>query len=231
MPLNPGYDELADLLVPAEWPPAPEVQAALANIISSRGMPALQAAVSSGQYRHPDGLFYGGNSASWSNLSLRQALRRYATQSRRLAWIDMHTGLGPSGVGERISASRDDATTLARARRWWGNAVTSIVEGSSSSARLEGLMWHAIEEECPQAEYAGIALEFGTVPLLQVLQALRADQWLQNHPDAPSQQAVAIKQQLRAAFYVETDEWQQQVLLQAAEAARQAVSGLSDRDA
>jgi hypothetical protein len=54
-----------------------------------------------------------------------------------VAWIDLHTGLGPSGVGERIYAGHDDAA-MARARRWWGDQVTSIYDGSSTSALLTG---------------------------------------------------------------------------------------------
>ena len=45
-------------------------------------------------------------------------------------------------------------------------------------------MWNAVYEECPQAEYTGIAMEYGTLPLLEVMQAMRADHWLHNHPDA-----------------------------------------------
>ena len=227
LPANPGYDELAPLLVPAAWPPGEEVQAALQAWTDRHGMPTFQAAVSGGQHRHPDGLFYGGTAPTWSHLQLRQILRHQARLCRRLAWIDVHTGLGPSGVGERIFAWRHDAIALARARHWWGPAITSVDDGSSSSARLTGLMWNVVDQECPQAEYTGIALEFGTLPLVQMFDALRADQWAQNHPEAPESQRAAIKRQLRDAFYVDTAEWKAQVLGQAAEAARQAVMGLT----
>lgn len=226
LPANPGYDEIAHLVVPPAWPDA-RAEAALAALIEERGMPAVQKAISGGQHRHPDGLFYGGTAPTWSNLRLREVLRQYGSQCTRLAWIDVHTGLGPSGVGERIFAWRHDPAALARARRWWGPEVTSVDEGSSSSARLSGLMWHAVDVECPQAEYTGIALEFGTLPLMPMLQALRADQWLEGHPDAPAAQRAAIKQQMRDAFYVDEPGWKRQVLSQADEAARQAVAGLS----
>lgn len=44
--------------------------------------------------------------------------------------------------------------------------VTSIYDGSSTSAFLTGLMWTSIYDECPHAEYTGIAMEYGTVPVL-----------------------------------------------------------------
>ena len=91
------------------------------------------------------------------------------------------------------------------------------------------MMWMAVYEECPQAEYTGIALEYGTVPLMEVMDALRADQWLENHPDAPADQRVAIKRRIRDAFYTDTDEWKQRIVEQGVEAASQAVRGLATR--
>ena len=110
-------------------------------------------------------------------------------------------------MGERIFACRDDAAALARARAWWGDEVTSIYDGCSTSALLTGMMWLAAYEECPQAEYTGIALEYGTLPMLDVMNALRADQWLENHPEPTPPTRRAIKQQMRDAFYTDTDEW------------------------
>jgi hypothetical protein len=160
-------------------------------------------------------------------VTLRHVLQDHGTRCERLAWIDLHTGLGPSGVGERIFACRDDAAALERARAWWGQGITSIYDGSSASARLTGMMWMSVYEECPQAEYTGIALEYGTVPIPEVLEALRADQWLENHPEAGVTQAHAIKQRMLEAFYTDTSAWKQAVLTQAFDAAHQAVAGLS----
>lgn len=226
-PANPHYDTIAHWLVPPTWPPSAEVNAALGGFVAQHGVAALQAAVTAGQYAHPEGLFFGGTDPTWSHVTLRHVLQAHARRCTRLAWIDLHTGLGPSGVGERIWAGRDDPPALARAKSWWGERVTSIYDGSSSAALLTGLMWNVAYEECAQAEYTGIALEFGTVPLLQTLEALRAEQWLENHPEADAARRVAIKQALRDAFFVDTPAWKQAVLAQAAEVARQAVDGLS----
>jgi hypothetical protein len=227
LPTNPAYDEIAALLVPPTWPPSAEVNAALQRYVATHGLQALQQAVTSGQHAHPEGLFYGGHNPTWSQVTLRHVLQDHATRCERLAWIDLHTGLGPSGVGERIFACRDDAAALARARAWWGDGITSIYDGSSASARLTGLMWMSAYEECPQAEYTGIALEYGTVPITEVVEALRADQWLENHPEAGEAQARAIKQRMRDAFYTDTGTWKAAVIAQAFDAARQAVVGLS----
>jgi hypothetical protein len=59
------------------------------------------------------------------------------------------------------------------------------------------------------------------------LDALRADQWAENHPEAPADQRAAIKRRTRDAFYVDTPAWQQQILDQGLQAVRQGVAGLS----
>ena len=227
LPRNLGYDELAAALVPASWPPSDDVNAIMQRFLDVHGLAAVQAAISGGQYDHPQGVFYGGRNPTWSHTALRHVLQDHATRCERLGWIDVHTGLGPSGVGERIFACNDDAVALQRARAWWGDAVTSIYDGSSSSAPLQGLMWLAAYQECAQAEYTGIALEYGTLPIMQMMDALRADQWAENHPDAPAAKLAQIKQQTRDAFYTDSDEWKARVAEQALDAALGGVRGLA----
>jgi hypothetical protein len=212
--------------VPATWPADAATVAALDRFVAEHGERALQQAISGGQYRHPDGLFYGGSEPTWSQATLRQVLRQHASRCRRLAWIDFHTGLGPSGHGERIFACRDDAAAYARAKAWWGD-ITSIYDGSSTSAVLTGLMTLVAYEECAQAEYTAMALEYGTLPQTEVMLALRADQWLENHPGADDATRRAIKQQLRDAFYTDTDAWKEKIVAQGCDAAQGALRGLS----
>lgn len=231
LPQNVPYRELHPLLVPDTWPPSEENGRAIQAYIATHGEKAYQAAISRGQHEYPDGLFYGGKAPSWSNLAVREVLRTHGRRAARIAWIDIHTGLGPSGLGERIYAGRDDAPSVARARQWWDGGgrtpITSIYDGSSTSAFLTGLMWTAIYDECPQAEYTGIAMEYGTVPVMQTFHALRGEQWLNRHPDAPAEVAQQIRQTMLDAFYTDTDAWREQVVAQAREALLQAVEGLS----
>lgn len=231
LPNNAAYAEIHHLLLPDHWPPGPENQAAIQAYIQTHGLQRYQAAVSQGQHSHADGLFFGGTAPTWSNQTLRQVLRQHGRRARQLAWIDLHTGLGESGVGERICACRDDKVALARARDWWGGdgktPVTSIYDGSSTSALLTGLMWSAAYQECPQAEYTGIAMEYGTVPITEVIDALRADHWQHVHPEAPAELRAAIKQRILAAFYTDTDEWKARIVAQARQSMFQAVDGLT----
>ena len=229
--VNQAYAALHPLLLPEAWPPSAANEAALQAQAASLGAAGFQAAVSQGQYAFPDGLFFGGTGPTWSNTTLRRGLRDHAPNARPIGWIDLHTGLGPSGHGERILACRDDARALQRAKAWWGGGgstpVTSMYDGSSHSALLTGMLFNAVYEECPHAEYTGLALEFGTLPLEQVLNALRGDHWLYRHPGASVPLPAQIHAAMREAFEVESDVWRAQVVVQARQALFQAVDGLA----
>ena len=231
LPVNQGYREIAPLLLPDVWPPTPGNVAAVQRYLSERGEAAWQAAVSGGQHEFEGGMFYGGKEPTWSNRTVREVLRKHGANAKRIGWIDLHTGLGPSGHGERIYAGREDADALARTRAWWGGGgstpITSFYDGSSTSAPVTGMLFYSIFDECPQAEYTGIAMEYGTLPILQMLQSLRAEHWLHQHPEAPAEQAAQIKADLLAAFYTDTDAWRGQIVSQARQAMFQAVDGLN----
>ncbi len=221
-----AYAEVHPFIVPATWPPTADNEARMAAYATAHGERALQAAVSGGQCEYPDGLFYGGVRPAWSNDVLRQVMRTHGAGARAVGWIDFHTGLGDRGHGEKIFAGRAIAEDLARAKRWWGEEVTSFHDGSSTSAPLTGVTYNAAYEECPQALYTGMALEYGTLPFAEVLDALRGDQWLANHPDAPKAAREAIKRRIRDAFYQDADDWKATVYAQARDACDRALAGL-----
>jgi hypothetical protein len=227
LPANPGYDALAHAIVPAQWPPSAENEAVLMAYAQAHGPKALQAAVSSGQYTHPDGLFFGGHAPTWSRKAITDVLTEHAAACQKLAWIDLHSGLGPTGHSERILAAPQTEEVMHRAQRWWGESVTSTDDGTSTSAVVIGTVWTAALHCAPQAEYTGIALEFGTVPLDRMIGALRADQWAQNHPESDQGLRARIRVALREAFYMDTPEWKAAVVAQTRGAVLDAIKGLS----
>jgi hypothetical protein len=227
LPRNAAYDGIARWLVPRRWP-APLATAALFAYAARRGRRSLQQALSGGQSQHPSGMFYSGAAPSWSHRVVREVVREHGRRCARLAWIDLHSGLGRRGRGEPILACNPDPVTIARARRWWGEKVRLTEDGTSVSARLSGTMWHVAADECPQAEFTGIALEFGTRSAWHVLQALRADHFLAAYGGAAGAAArQRIRRRMRAAFFVERDDWKAAVVAQGRQAVLQAVKGLA----
>lgn len=226
LPVNTAYADVEPFVLPATWPPAAADEAAMAAYVQKNGMLAFRAAVSSGQYTSPDGVFYGGKAPSWSNRTMRAILRKYGAAATHIGWIDIHTGLGPYGHGEKIYAGRNAPADLAQARAWWGADVFAPFEGQSASADVSGPVVSAIYDECPQASTALMGLEFGTLPDLEVMTRLRADTWLRRHPEAPAELQRSIRQGLRDAFYCDNDEWKGMVLGQARVVLLQTLQGL-----
>jgi hypothetical protein len=229
LPGNPAYDELACSICPEQW--TNEARAASGKVLTEygvrHGQAALQQAVSGGQYRHPDGIFYGGEAPTWSRRTHAQIFFDYLSQAGKVAIIDFHTGLGPWGLGERIVTVARGTAEFERAAQWYGNGVTSSQDGTSSSAIIAGDGLTASVGLLPRAEVTGIALEFGTVPVLEVLEALRADAWLHSHGGSASELGRAIKTQIRNAFYGDASDWKGMIGGQALLACRQALEGLS----
>jgi hypothetical protein len=210
---NLAYDEVHERLVPDDWdgPARVAADAAIAAYIANRGVQAWQAAVTGGQYVHPDGLFYGGDGPVWSNHAFRRVLREHARGFRDLVFIDLHTGLGPSGHGEAIYIGKGGGAEHERAVSVFGQDVTSIDQGTSSSAVVTGVLADAVREELPDSRITALALEYGTHPLERVLAALRADNWLHMRGDPSSNAGREISRETRSAFYVDEPGWKQSV--------------------
>ena len=226
LPVNAAYSDVEPFVLPAHWPPTDADNTAMAAYIEKHGAWAFRTALSAGQYTSPDGVFYGGKAPSWSNRTMRGILRKYGAAATHIGWIDIHTGLGPYGHGEKIYAGRNEAAELARARAWWGADVFAPFEGQSASVDVSGPVVSAVYDECPQAGVALMGLEFGTLPDQEVMPRLRADTWLRRHPEAPAEQRLAIRQDLRDAFYCDNDEWKGMVLGQTRVVLLQTLQGL-----
>ena len=229
VPENPGYDALAAAAGPAEWTEAAQAEAAqtLLGYAREHGFPALQQAVSGGQYRHPKGIFYGGAGPSWSRRTQTQIFTDYLSGAGRVGIVDYHTGLGPYGFGEQIVTDRPGTAGYDRALRWFGAAITCPAAGDSTSADIKGDNLGAAPELMPQAEVTGMALEVGVLDLTATLSALRADAWLHGYGDPTSPDGREIKRAIRDAFYGDTDTWKGMVAGQSLLACRQAIRGLS----
>jgi hypothetical protein len=207
-PTNDGYARIADLLVPASWDDETQASTtgALLDVAAEVGLERLQEMVSSGQYSHPTGVFYGGTGPVWSHRWLEQHLPELVGSASRLGLVDLHTGLGPWGHGELISHESIGDPGYERGAVWWGD-VRSMRDGESVSASLMGDWLAAVDGWVPTAEVTAAALEFGTVDVITVLQALRADAWLHAHGDPTGDESTAIRAQVRAAFADDDPAW------------------------
>lgn len=216
-PDNPGYEELFPNLCPRNWDPGTVAACdeAIDAFAEAHGTHALQRAISGGQYRRPDGIFFGGHAPTWSRRTLESILDGALAKARRVAVVDLHTGLGPYGHGERIVMHDPNGANYARAGEAWGEDFASPTLGNSVATELNGVSLAAIERHLSDRALIACALEFGTVPTPEVRRALRADNWLHMH--APENTLASdtgreIKQELQRVFSPPDSDWREAVI-------------------
>ncbi len=207
-PANNDYDGIADILVPDEWTASAQQRTldALLAVAGEWGFPKMQSVVSGGQYSHPKGVFYGGAGPVWSHRWLEDWCANNLGAARRVIIIDIHTGLGPWGHGELLASAASGEPMFERAAALWPDSK-SVMDGDSMSAVLVGDWLNVADQLAPHADVTPIAVEYGTVDGVTVLQALRADAWLHGYGDPSGTEAADVRAQVRAAFADDDPAW------------------------
>ncbi len=197
LPENPDYIALHDALCSSQWrgEQRKKDDRHIEQYVNQYGSEALTQKVLAGQHSHPDGLFFGGFQPAWSNGVVRDAIQRYAASCESVGIIDIHTGVGPKGVGLIL---RDEP---------------SVVKHDELSL-IDGQMYSVLDDLTQPSKKIKIILEFGTLEFSEVLTALRDDNWLSRNADAEETICHVIKDQLRNALLIDEDSWYQAVLNQ-----------------
>lgn len=229
-PANPGYIELADALVPPSLD-AETLARADAKIDAFRaayGSRKLDEARSSGQYTHPDGIYYGGTGPTWAAKAIGRIAADYELAARKsVAIIDFHTGLGSYGFGEPICGHRPGEPGQSRCRAWYGESLGEPLLGKSSSVVILGLTQYAWARHVGADKLTFVALEFGTYAADEGIAALRADHWLhaRGAVDWADPETQAIKAALKRFYHPDTRDWKEMVILRSRQVIGQALEG------
>ena len=228
-PRNAAYDTLAEWIAPKDISREAmrAANAKLRAFSDAHGAFALQEAISRGQYRHSDGLYFGGSREAWSARMLRDVLGEDFAHVKELVVIDFHTGLGEPGAGEMITEDLPSSKAYRRQKAIWGPRVKSSEAGESVSAPLVGTIDKAMADWAKHCELTFAALEVGTVPTRDVFNALRKDNWLHCFAGRVREKAEEIRREIRAAFFPDTPEWKRTVFAHAGEVVRQGLKALA----
>lgn len=228
-PVNEGYEALADIIELQDLEPETLEASNRAMLVFAmeNGFPALQAAITAGQYSHANGLFWGGNGPSWSRNIMESSFVGALKNCKRTIIIDWHTGLGPPGYGEVIYQKRIGTPEWEAGQRVFEDQCCSPLDGTSSSAALNGTLDTALEALLAPAETIFVALEFGTVETKEVISATRAASWLHTKGDRHGPQSAEIRATSKAAFTLDTPQWRADVWVRANWAMASAIAALT----
>jgi hypothetical protein len=104
-----------------------------------------------------------------------------------------------------------------------------MLDGESVSASVSGDWLGVLDGLVPEAEFTAVALEFGTVDTVLVLQALRADAVLHASGDPLDVGSDEVRAQVRAAFADDDPAWFDAVAARFDEVISAALVNLSSR--
>lgn len=231
VPANPGYDELAQYLVPSslDGPAFSHAETVIAEYRRAHGELAFQVARKSGQYRHPGGMFFGGFGPTSARLTLERIAAEYRIAERRhVIIVDFHTGLGSFGYGELQCEQASGLDGYQRAVTAFGHSVTSPDLGTSSSVVLHGTadeFWERLLGD----RHIYVCLEFGTFDSERGRRVLRQDQWLATyHPnEIDSALGRKIRAETRQHYFPESEDWKEMVVFRSRQVARQALAQMA----
>ena len=194
-----------------------QADALLNERVQREGWSAVMSIVEAGQYRHPDGLFYGGNAASWSNRTLHRILQEHLGHASSVMCFDLHTGAGEYGHPMLMTIAQAPYPALKDAQRLFGPWLYTLMTGAGShsdtgvAATATGYTSQAIIDALPQVQLMPFVIECGTYPGEQIHTVLRDDQWLHLHGDLFSPEARQIKLKLLEQFFPADPDWQELV--------------------
>ncbi len=229
-PRNPLYGEVkeplgADPTDAAAWAASRE---ALARFRDARGETDYLEAVTGGQYEHPQGLFYGGSAPCWTHTAYVSALRALLAGAAIAVLFDIHTGIGAHGERVAFCQTTDADPRKRAAERFFREPVRTPARSSTGARARRGLMLPYLDSLALAPFVLPIGVEFGTYPLIETVEAIRAENWLFHHGERGSAAGHRILGALRAAFSPTDADWEAAVVGKSAEMFRNILAGLRD---
>lgn len=223
-----GYAALDRLINPQTPPTSWEPVLLKFALATARfGRRAVQQAVTSGQYDHPKGLFFGGSGPSRSKMILDRHFPAWLGDAGRIFHLDLHTGLGPSAHYQMLVDHPLDQTQRAWLESTFGADCVRTMGPGSVSAALRGSfgLWGHWRTQARDYMYA--AAEYGTYSGPRVLAALRAENRCVQWGVPGSSQTEHAKRMLLEAFCPASPRWRERVLASALSLVTQAQRALA----
>lgn len=225
LPENPGYQALRPLLAISD---KQERAAALLDFVAQVGQRDYEIAFSGGQYTDPTGPFFGGTAPSFSRQVIESLIADYNLSEKRLAVVDVHTGLGPYGYGEVICDHPCGSDSAKTAFDWYGPGCGLPDVGSSSSVPKLGLLdyaWHHIMS----GDSCFVTLEFGTLGTESLFEVLYQEACVWASGNATDMEKEEQGVAMRAHFYPREQGWREAVIFRSRQVFLQALKGVSGR--
>lgn len=215
-PVNTGYAEVHHLLVPGGTGlPSTESFLDGTRVLRKRnGVDWLRAAISGGQYSHPDGLYFGGARDEPSTCRLRSIAQAHLSTADLVVAVDLHTGHGAFGTCTLLSHVPAGTVGDAWLQGCFSAERIEVTVGNAeaTSAPKVGQLAKGLGQLIPAAEYHDVTFELGTFDELRMILAERAEHWVHFFGDRHDPAHAAAVWEHRICSTPDDPEWERSAL-------------------
>ena len=133
-------------------------------------------AYAEGQYDFPKGLHFGGHKLEKGPNKFIDYLKSKLKHVSNCMWIDLHTGLGPSGEDALlVDLNSKDKKYKELKYQNFGHRIASLDPKEGVAYKIRGGMQKGIELRFPEINWTSITQEFGTINGISVISSLRTE--------------------------------------------------------
>ena len=229
VPANPHYEDLHEELKVRDWTEheTARVAGVLNKFAEVHGRDAMFDTLARGQYRHQDGLMYGGKDREWSNRTLEAIVQQFLAGAEKVAFIDWHTGIGDYGKPFFLCFNEPGSALFARACDWWGKEnVDGVRPHGMERPNYTGLVFNGVQRFLGNRQMCGAVIEFGTRGL-GMRRVLQLDQWLRRQNGLDPEVRAGLQADMMDAFCPFDGQWRKDTLESALKLTDQAIEGLA----
>jgi predicted deacylase len=162
---------------------------AMAPLLAEHGRAWVTAAVTSGQYDEPDGLYFGGERTEASTRILERIVHEHLAGATTSLFVDLHTGHGAFGTATLLSP----APFGSPADRWLRERFDPVrIEATAGdpdatsapkTGQLISGMASMLRSDDHRDDHHVVTFELGTVGGTRMILAERAEHWVHRHGD------------------------------------------------
>lgn len=207
-----------------------------AQKIREVGYPELKNKLGAGQYKHQDGLQFGGFGPSWSNITLRSIMQEYLSDSTDAISFDLHTGAGAYGHPMLMAIAEHDYPGIADAQRIYGAWLYTILTGPEQvtdtgiSAACTGYTSQAMVDMMQGKRFSQLVVECGTYDSETVGHvAMRNDHFQHLSGELQGEKFDQVKATILEFFFPTDDDWRELVWVRTRQIFDKALADLSTR--
>jgi predicted deacylase len=209
-PPNDAYDELHPIACPDtdQLPSVDDLVVTAGEWVATRGLDWVRDGITRGQYRHPDGLHYGGARTEASNLIVESLVAELSGVPEGLV-LDLHTGHGPRGALTLLSDQPPGSAQHEFFTRHFARFHTeaTVDNPDATTGAKYGQIANGIRELLGPDGWCSTAAEFGTTEDMEQLAATYTESWVHRHGDRHEPAHAEVVWRYRCCFTPDDPEW------------------------